>query len=743
MTRKHLIAAAAAVLIMTLVCLCTAFADDPVKVTMDFSASQFTGPKTIDVKISVTNTGDTEMPGPVTLYYPSGKQVEEFGSPTLGVGESREWSGAWTVTEDELQSGKITFKIKYSINNENGELVNKTKNFSKKISYAGSEPQLAIERIVKPSVAEKGQKVIVTYQFSNNGASDVTGITVKENSSISSKSQSIDSLPAGEKKSVVFTATMGTKDLTSASVITYKLGGKTYTEKKEAVVIKNGVNPLTATLTADKKGGMPGDTLHLTLKIKNNGKTDVSNITVTDDNLGTLFSGETVPAGTTVTLEKDAVMNETADIQLSVKGEISEGETAETATEPAHWTAIDPDKQVVLSVKAKADRESVYEIPGTVRFTVSVKNESPIEVKKIPVKAASMTLYTFESIPAGEEKSFTRDVAVSMPGKFRFDAVYTDELGQKQTFSSEVIPIELINVTPAPTSTPIITPEPPEYEDIPTDADDVLPGWMKTVQSLAGSLKWVLLGLTVMLLALLAIAVLKRILAKVHSAGAMDHLEGSNYRDYSVAPKRGKRNEISDQADQEKIEEKERKEKESAEGTAQDSTLVAETLRRLYTDDKQQAPTTDADAAASGKEKADAAPPETDNTKAEGLSRKDTEEPTAKNDTEMHAPEKDGNASGSENGSLGQKIAKEIQSAAIYRRIKKKQEFAPNNNGKGKDSSTVPDAEPGADAAPQGEPAEKEAENKASEGRKGTFEQLGMSFSEQAGGETKPTPKDK
>ena len=48
---------------------------------MALETNQFSAPKEITVSISVTNVGESDMPGPVTLYYPSGKQVEEFGSP--------------------------------------------------------------------------------------------------------------------------------------------------------------------------------------------------------------------------------------------------------------------------------------------------------------------------------------------------------------------------------------------------------------------------------------------------------------------------------------------------------------------------------------------------------------------------------------------------------------------------------------------------------------------------------------
>ena len=114
---------------------------------------------------------------------------------------------------------------------------------------------------------------------------------------------------------------MGTKDLTSNATISYKAGGKTFTSKVDSATVKYGEVKLSATLTADKKGGAPGDTVKLTLKLKNSGTTDFTNVTATDAALGTVFSNEKVPAGETLALEKELTITETQDIQFTVKGE--------------------------------------------------------------------------------------------------------------------------------------------------------------------------------------------------------------------------------------------------------------------------------------------------------------------------------------------------------------------------------------------------------------------------------------
>ena len=142
MNRKHWFLALAAALLLMLFCGAALAADDPLTVSMALETNKFTEPKEITVSISVTNVGESDLPGPVTLYYPSGKQVDEFGTPTLSVGNSKSWTGKWKVTQAELDAGRITFKIRYSLYNDEGELVYKAKNFSKTIIYTGGAPEL-------------------------------------------------------------------------------------------------------------------------------------------------------------------------------------------------------------------------------------------------------------------------------------------------------------------------------------------------------------------------------------------------------------------------------------------------------------------------------------------------------------------------------------------------------------------------------------------------------------------------
>ena len=539
----------------------------------------FTEPTEITVSIVVSNSGDEEMPGPVKLYYPSLEQVEEFGSPTLAAGSSRNWEGTWKVTQAELNAGEIDFYVYYPIKDENGELKNKAKKLSFKISYTGSEPELTITRTILPKLAAKNQEVSIIYEIANVGAAEVTNVTIKENADISSTAGAIKSIQPGETGKYVFTAKMGTKDLTSSAAIGYKAGGKSYSANVEADTVKYGTPELTATLQADKKGGAPGDTVKLNLILKNTGKGDYTNIEVTDANLGTVFTGESVKAGSTIALEKDLTVTETTDLQFIIKAAGADGKQLETATGRVHIVATDPTKQVVLNVEAKADRTEVYSIPGgVVRFTITVRNESAVDVKNISVKAVDKEVYLFDEIPSGQSRSVTRDMEISMAGSFQFTANAKDELGQVVTFYSNTVPIAYAPPTPVPTEAPLVTPPAPQTKEMPQATS--APQWINQSEQIANNAKWILAGIAGALAVLLLIGAVRRGRRRSQSNKAMDHLEGANYRDYSVAPRRRRRNEVIS-GEQEQPEEAAETEAEPAK-TEESGEMMAETLKRLY-----------------------------------------------------------------------------------------------------------------------------------------------------------------
>ena len=568
------------------------------------------GPGELTFSITVSNAGDEDMPGPVKLYYPDMTPVEEFGSPTLAAGNSTSWEGTWNVTQKELESGFVGFIVERTeVDPETGELTTKMARLKLPITYAGAEPELNILRTFVPTVAGKNQEVSVIYEITNTGTAEVSNVTIKEHKDIATTAGAIKSIAPGETKKYVFTVKMGAKDLNSEATVSYKAGGKSYTEKVTPDVIHYGVMDLTATLSADKKGGAPGDTVKLKLTLKNSGKSDYTNVRVTDETLGDVFTGETVRAGETIALEKDLVITETTDLQFIIKSEDANGNTYETATGRVHVIATDPAKQIVLSVEASADRSEVYKIPGgVVRFKITVHNESAVDVRDISLMAVERQVYHFDVIPSGESRTITRDMEISMAGTFQFNATVKDELNQMLVFSSNAIPIAYAPPTPVPTEAPLVTPPAPAQIEMPQAT--AAPTWIRQAESAADTAKWVFLGIAGVLGLLLLIGAGRRARMKSESNKAMDHLEGANYRDYSAAPRGRRRNEVisgEEEAAREAAADEKEKTEEPAKPEEEKSELMAETLKRLYNDSADGAKEAAEEAGAAVEEAAEAA----------------------------------------------------------------------------------------------------------------------------------------
>ena len=513
----------------------------PIKVELDFSKYQFTAPEEITVTIRVTNVTDEKFTSPVSVLDPNGSIIEAFGTPLLDAGASQSCTIAWNVTQADLNAGQLAFRVRYPRKDENGIVSNASNNFVKRISQVQAEPEIQVSRTITPGIARKGQEVSVVYEIRNVGTVDVTGVRIKESSAVSSNTASIGAIPAGEKKSHTFTVTMGTKNITSNATVTYSAGGKSYTEKVADATIKYGTVNLTATLTADRKGGNVGDEVKLTLTLKNTGKKNITGITVTDPTLNTVFTDVTVDAGK---MEKTITMTETAEYQFTVTG--MEGTTGiETATGRLPLTAIDPAKAPSLTVETTASTDVVFTLPSVIRFTITVTNTGNYDAKKITVSSSGVSLASIAQIAPGESFTTMRDVQVNMVGKFRFDATLSNELGEATTFEGNIIQVQQAAPTSAPTQVPVTTPQPFVAEELPTE--DTLPAAVTTFQGVLTTLYYIFAVLAVISAVLLAASIAGRVMNRPKDG--QEQLQLSERRNYTEEVPEDERVMIADESE--------------------------------------------------------------------------------------------------------------------------------------------------------------------------------------------------
>ncbi len=517
---------------------------DPIVCDMEVSPSKLSAPGPVDVTITISNAGDTDMKDPLMLYNPTSGLVEDFGdqgAALLKAGEVKTWTGEWDVNQRTLENGALVFYVKYTRYREIGESYSQSQPIRGKLSLSDAEAGIEIKRTISPGTAREGQTVTVKYDIVNTGTVSLQEVTIKENKDINKEAQTIPELKPGETAQIKFPVTMGKKDLTSSATVTYKTpdSKKAKTETVEKQVITYGEPAMSAKLSSSVKGVAQGGTVTLTLELKNSGSVDYSDIRVTDPTLGDVFTNQKLEKKGTLKLEKEITLTETTEYQFTVTAIDNTGTEVSFATDALTLTAVDPNKALHLTLEAAADKTEVYADPGVVRFTLTVTNDSEVDAKDVEIYEALTRLYTFPSIPAGESRSMTRDAALSMTGKYQFSAKTVDDLGSSLTFDSNAIQIALSAPTPAPaTQTPVPEPtaEPTFQPMTPVPINDGSVGAVpKVVRSVVYPVTILCLALLVGALALLAIATKKRMDQKKASDAAYDHLERAKRRDY-IAP---------------------------------------------------------------------------------------------------------------------------------------------------------------------------------------------------------------
>ncbi|MBR6185010.1 MAG: hypothetical protein IKQ41_02010 [Clostridia bacterium] len=533
--RSGLRSAWIAVLLLALVMLLGTAAlaedNDPVNFSIQVTPETMTAPGEVSVSLRVSNTSDEDMIAPVSLFDPAGNAVTTFGdggSYLLKSGDSKSWEGKWNVTQAQLDAGSIAYTLRYHLEDETGTLVEFSRQAVARLEFTGERINLSVTRTINPQVVRSGGKATVTYELYNSGNVDLTDVRVQEK--IARNAKTVKSLPVGERATVSFESRIGSADLTSNASITFKAVGtsKTLTQQVEDALIPLAKPNLKIELTAPENGVNVGEAAKLVITFINAGNVSYSNVTVTEAKRGEILTNLSIPAGATVTEEKEFILMEPTDFKVTATLPDNTGETKTLTSNEVRVGVYDPEKQLLLTLNLTADQETVPSAPADVRFHLTVTNNSNIKAEKITISHGTKFIYTIDALEPGASVTLDRDVRISQAGQFRFTASLKDSLNNTVTFDSNTIRISYFTPTAAPTQPVIVTVAPPvKVTAVP--ADPMLSqgrSWLFTGgAAIAG-----LFGLTFLLF---LVSTIVRLIKKHKSNTAYDHLELAERRDYT------------------------------------------------------------------------------------------------------------------------------------------------------------------------------------------------------------------
>ena len=508
-------------------------AQQDISFTMSVDPTSLTAPGEVTVSVRVANISQADINTALSLFDADDKPVTSFydGGSLYShkLNEARTWQGAYNVTQEQLDAGKITFTLRYVKPGADGSDIQVMLPASADIEFAGEKVDLTVKRTIDPAVVRTGSDVKVIYELVNTGNVRLTDIRVRENRTISTATETVDPLAPGEKATITFTKRAARTDLESSALINYRKDGDRTTLRVtlDAVAIPIAKPGLAYELSVDRAVVNVGETVNLTLTIRNAGNISYSNVSVTDAKLGEVFTGLSVPAGETVTQTKEVTLTESSAFKFNLNLQDNTGTTINETTNEVKISAYAEGQMMKLNLQVTPDKDNVATLPGKVTFTIIITNDSNAPAKNVEITHGATTIYTIAELAPGQSMTLPRDFLISQAGKFRFTASARDALDNVVTFESQDIAIGYVPPTAAPTQLVTVTVAPPVTiapltQETQTPAMQTL--WIAVIA--AGALFGVAL-------ILFTASSIMRGNARRQSDAAYDHLETSSRRDYT------------------------------------------------------------------------------------------------------------------------------------------------------------------------------------------------------------------
>lgn len=537
MIRKSLIFLGAVILLVFLSASALALTDaSAISFEMTVDPAALKAPGNVTVSLRVANVGAEDITVPMTVYDADGKILtaafDGGAIASLKVNEVVTWEGAWRVSQEHLDAGKITFNLRLNTQDATGAIAQVSVAAAAPIAFDGDKVALDVQRAITPEVVRNGDNVVVTYTLTNSGNVGLKEIIVRENGKISNTPQSVATLAAGSTQTVSFTKKAGATELESSAVVTYKKEG-TNTELRQTVelaTIPVARPGFSSELTADKTTVAIGEKVTLTLTLSNVGNISYSNIQVTDPKLGVVFSDLSLPAGESVTQTKEITMMTPTTFKFSIALEDNTGRKQTETTNELKVSAYAENQIMRLNVQLSADTDTIETQPGLVRFTILITNDSSNLAKPVNVYHGAAQITHIPELKPGESISVSRDFSLNQAGKYRFSVRTVDGLDNTVSFDSNELTIAYVPPTPAPTKVVVPTVAPiVTYSPIPLTGGDDLAIKGRDTLFVAMIALGLLFGAS-LLLFLVSSAMRARVRAQ--SNAAYDHLEVTEKRDY-------------------------------------------------------------------------------------------------------------------------------------------------------------------------------------------------------------------
>lgn len=303
--------------------------EDPYACAMEVVPSTLSAPGVVRVAINVVNNGAEAKEA--TLYDPQGNICTGFGAggtANVGPGQSASFAGLWPVTQAQLDAGRVTYSLRYTATGTDGEKVPCTRPIGALLDYIVSaelQPLHILQDYHAVRSMSPGKKAIMHFTLTNTGDRTIESIVIEDPEVLQEPARHAPLLP-GDSVEIAYAMVMGQTQVQSAPVATYTVAGDS--APIQVTLERTLFTPLSKVIVSlsAKPGPLsPGDEVELIYTVHNYMDVALRNVRITDDTLGDIDTGLTIPAGAFYRGTCWITVNQSATYHFAATGEDASG----------------------------------------------------------------------------------------------------------------------------------------------------------------------------------------------------------------------------------------------------------------------------------------------------------------------------------------------------------------------------------------------------------------------------------
>ena len=220
-------------------------------------------------------------------------------------------------------------------------------------------------------------------------------------------------------------------------------------------------------VTANKMVLAPGDTVTISCTVSNPGTSDLENVTISEADIGELFTIDGLVAGETQTLNYDISVQESTTLTITAVGD--NGSEKEWLISKTIDLIVDEGLEALDIVFEAAASETMLEFPGMVVFNITVENTGSEIYNNLQVKDKDgQVIEEIHQLVPGKSQ-FQVNTNVQKTDTYFFILSVPNDGGETQNISTT--PIE-ITVTESQNGTETAETEQPGTSFVPTEFDN-------------------------------------------------------------------------------------------------------------------------------------------------------------------------------------------------------------------------------------------------------------------------------